>query len=110
MVTSATRGALRQRAHRARHNRVEKVEATLTLADVKIPRTFWYTIVAKDQPIETFYYDESRPLDTTRLIIFKTKKNLILLEKHQDWYADGPLDIKQLYNIPIIYGLLLFID
>lgn len=65
-------------------------------------------------------YDSEDELLPDRMLIFSTAQNLTLLQRHQDWFADGtfstaPHLFKQLYTIhvvmfetvvPVVYALL----
>ena len=69
---------------------------------------------------ENFYFDDSGPSDSKRVILFTTDSNLSILKSNKLWFGDGTFSVApelfyQLYtinviikckNIPLIYALL----
>ena len=106
--------AIRQMIKRVRNKKLGlKTLKADTIEEIEIPLELRTTHSG-----EKFYWDDS--LDSNRIMIFTTKKNLQMLSEFSDWYADGTFDVsptffKQVYTIhvvvdyhayPVLYALL----
>ena len=107
IANAKSRSAISQKVRRKRQKKLGKVPVAHTVEEIIIPESQHFTIVKDGQEAnegETFYYEDSTTESPYRVILFTTKSNLEILQRHRNWLADGTFEIapklmKQLYTI-----------